>query len=174
MVEQRTLTPLILVRIQVPQPALSRRSPVETSIALTARSCLDPRSWGSRSRFELPNARFRQRDIAVEVKGVEDGPHVPERVPGDGRDLAFRGAGQEQPGHGVPRRYSVPRCDGACSFLTRQEEDALWQACSTVAPERRRAFGRAPRSASVVPGPCPPVRRRPQDRPEVAQADHHG
>ncbi len=37
-------------------------------------------------------------------------------------------------------RCSVPECDGARLSLTRQDEDALWQAFFTAAPERRREF----------------------------------
>jgi K+-sensing histidine kinase KdpD len=37
-------------------------------------------------------------------------------------------------------RCSVLECDGANSALTRQEEDALWQAFFTAAPARRREF----------------------------------
>ena len=48
----------------------------------------------------------------------------------------------------------VPRCDGALSFLTRQEEDALWQVFFTAAPEQHRAF--EPSSKKRKRRPVPP------------------
>src|SRR5215213_9501066 len=50
--------------------------------------------------------------------------------------------------------------------------------CGRLAPWQRphdaASSIRAPSGASVVPHPCRPVRDRPQDRPEVAQAARHG
>src|SRR5258708_37650400 len=96
-VEQRTLTPLILVRIQVPQPLKS---------LLYLRSQRDRfrpvgRSVGSFcSGFELSYRTLGECWIAREVVGVEDCTHVIKTVPGEGRNLRLRAADARQPRYG--------------------------------------------------------------------------
>ena len=56
-----------------------------------------------------------------------------------------------------PTRCAVPECDGAYPSLTRQEEDALWQACCTAAPARRRAFEPSSKRRKRAPVSLPPA-----------------
>src|SRR5829696_8071874 len=52
-------------------------------------------------------------------------------------------------------RCTVPDCDGASSFLSRQEEDALWQTFFMAAPARRRVFEPSSKRRKRASGPWP-------------------
>jgi hypothetical protein len=52
-------------------------------------------------------------------------------------------------------RCVVPESDGASSILSRQEEDALWEAFFTAAPARRRVFEPSSKRRKRAPGPLP-------------------
>ena len=54
-------------------------------------------------------------------------------------------------------RCVVPDCDGASLPFIRQEEDALWQAFFTTAPERRRIFEPSSKRRNRAAGPLPPA-----------------
>jgi hypothetical protein len=54
-------------------------------------------------------------------------------------------------------RCVVPGCDGACSVLTRQEEDALWRQAFMAQPARRREFEPSSKRRKRRPAPWPPV-----------------
>src|SRR5271170_5096425 len=50
-------------------------------------------------------------------------------------------------------RCAVPECNGASSFLSRQEEDVLWQAFCMAAPARRRVFEPSSKRRKRAPAP---------------------
>jgi len=55
------------------------------------------------------------------------------------------------------RWCAVPDSDGALSILSRQEEDALWEAFFTAAPARRRVFEPSSKRRKRAAGPLPPA-----------------
>src|SRR3954468_4982658 len=65
-------------------------------------------------------------------------------------------AAQETMFRGLAASCAVPDCDGASSFLSRQEEDALWQRFFMAAPARRRVFVPSSKGRKRAPGPWPP------------------
>lgn len=113
------------------------------------------------SRFELPDCRQSKLWTAVQVVGIEDRADVPERVPGERRDLRFRASRERQAAH---RR--------APQVVVREAGDA--GGAARLAPGR----------AEAVAGPGPVLRaqqdhgagtrRRVENRLQrAADRDHH-
>jgi hypothetical protein len=105
------------------------------------------------AKIEAGHAQRLRTDLAVpkvEAPEVEIGIAVRETSALDRVGVVD----QEQEDVAVARCL-VPESDGAPSSLIRQEEDALWGAFFTAAPERRRVFEPSSKRRKRVVAPSP-------------------
>jgi hypothetical protein len=84
--ESRTLTPLIMVRIQVPQPLILMRF---LRLSVDRVNSVGSSVGNLCSLFELPDCAFSECWIAPEIVRIEDCLHVAQRMAGNRRYFRF-------------------------------------------------------------------------------------